>query len=162
MQRKTKIDAEDGKQELVITREFDLPLELLFKAYVEPEIVEQWMGTKVLKLENKKHGSWQFETTDAKGGKHGFNGVIHEFVQNRKITRTFEMENTPFAVQLEFLEFEKLTDDTSKLSMHIVYKSIAHRDQMLQLPFAQGINMAHNRLQDIVGQLNQPSFDKEK
>ncbi len=57
MERKTKINAEDGKQELVITREFDLPLELLFKAYVEPEIVEQWMGTKVLKLENKKHGS---------------------------------------------------------------------------------------------------------
>ena len=69
MEQKTKINAEDGKQELVITREFDLPLELLFKAYVEPEIVEQWMGTKVLKLENKKHGSWQFETTDAKGNK---------------------------------------------------------------------------------------------
>ena len=63
------------------------------------------------------------------------------------------MENTPFAVQLEFLEFEKLTNDTSKLNMHIVYKSVAHRDQMLQLPFAQGINMAHNRLQDIVGKL---------
>ena len=60
MERKTKIHAEDGKQELLITREFDLPLELLFKAYVEPGIVEQWMGTKVLKLENKKHGSWQY------------------------------------------------------------------------------------------------------
>ena len=153
MERKTKINAEDGKQELVITREFDLPLELLFKAYVEPEIVEQWMGTKVLKLENKKHGSYQFETTDPKGNKYGFNGVIHEFVPNQKITRTFEMENTPFAVQLEFLEFEKLTDDTSKLNMHIVYRSVALRDQMLKLPFAQGINMAHNRLQEIVNKL---------
>ncbi len=153
MEQKTKINAEDGKQELVITREFDLPLELLFKAYAEPDIVEQWMGTKVLKLENKKHGSYQFETTDPKGNKYGFNGVIHEFSPNRKITRTFEMENTPFAVQLEFLEFEKLTDDTSKLNMHIVYRSVAHRDQMLQIPFAQGINMAHNRLQDIVSKL---------
>ena len=149
MEQKTKINAEDGKQELVITREFDLPLELLFKAYVEPDILEQWMGTKVLKLENKKHGSYQFETTDPRGNKHGFNGVIHEFSPNQKITRTFEMENTPFAVQLEFLEFEKLTDDTSKLKMHIVYRSTSYRDQMLQLPFAQGINMAHNRLQDI-------------
>ena len=153
MEQKTKINAEDGKQDLLITREFDLPLELLFKAYVEPGIVEQWMGTKVLKLESKKHGSYQFETTDAQGNKYGFNGVIHEFSPNRKITRTFEMENTPFAVQLEFLEFEKLTDDTSKLNMHIVYRSVAHRDQMLQLPFAQGINMAHNRLQDIVSKL---------
>ncbi len=153
MERKTQINAEDGKQEILITREFELPLELLFKAYVEPEIVEQWMGTKVLKLENKTHGGYQFETTDPKGNKHGFNGVIHEFVPNVKITRTFEMENTPFAVQLEFLEFEKLTGDTSKLEMQIVYKSIAERDQMLRLPFAQGLNMAHNRLQEIVGKL---------
>ena len=153
MERKTKIDAEDGKQELVITREFDLPLELLFQAYVEPEIVEQWMGTKVLKLESKKQGSYQFETTDSKGNKHRFNGVIHEFIPHRKITRTFEMENTPFGVQLEFYEFEQLTDDTSKLNMHVIYESVAQRDQLLQLPFAQGINMAHNRLQNIVSKM---------
>jgi uncharacterized protein YndB with AHSA1/START domain len=154
MERKTKISAEDGKQDLVITREFDLPVELLFKANIEPDIVEQWMGTKVLKLESKKHGSYQFETKDAQG-KVVFqaNGVIHEFVPNRKITRTFEMENTPFGVQLELYEFEKLTDDSSKLIMHVIYESVAQRDQILQLPFAQGINMAHNRLQDIASKL---------
>src|SRR6478735_8459509 len=114
MERKTKINAEDGKQELVITREFDLPVELLFKAYVEPEIIEQWMGTKVLKLENKMHGGYQFETTDPKGNKHRFNGTIHTFIIDQKITRTFEMENTSFGVQLEFLEFEKLSDTTSR------------------------------------------------
>ena len=154
MERKTKINAENGKQELVIIREFDLPLELLFKAYVEPEIVEQWMGTKVLKLESKKHGSYQFETTDAQGNVlFRANGTIHEFVPNRKITRTFEMENTPFGVQLEIYEFEKLTNDTSKLNMHVIYESVPQRDQVLQLPFAQGINMAHNRIQDIVTKL---------
>lgn len=153
MERKTKVHAEDGKQELVITREFDLPVELLFKAYVEPEIVEQWMGTKVLKLENRKHGGYQFETTDPKGNKFGFNGVIHEFTPNEKITRTFEMEGGGFAVQLEFLEFAKITEETSKLNMHVVFKSVASRDQLLQLPFAQGINMAHNRLQDIVSKI---------
>jgi uncharacterized protein YndB with AHSA1/START domain len=154
MERRTTIHAEEGKQDLVITREFELPLELLFKAHAEPEIVAQWMGTKVLKLENKKHGGWQYETTDAKGNVvFRANGVIHEFVENRKIVRTFEMENAPFDVQLEFLGFEQLTDDTSKLTMQIVYKSVALRDQMLKLPFAQGINMAHNRLQDTVQKL---------
>jgi uncharacterized protein YndB with AHSA1/START domain len=154
MEQKTKINAEDGKQELMITREFDLPLELLFKAYVDPEILEQWMGTKVLKLESKKHGSWKFQKTDAQG-KVVFqaNGVIHEFSPNRKITRTFEMENTPFGVQLEFYEFEKLTDDTSKLKMHVIYESVAHRDQVLKIGMSQGINMAHNRIQEIVGKL---------
>jgi uncharacterized protein YndB with AHSA1/START domain len=153
MERKTKINAEDGKQELMITREFDLPLELLFKAYEDAEIVEQWMGTKVLKLENKKHGSYWFETTDPKGNKYGFNGVIHDFTPNKKITRTFEFENTPFGVQLEVLEFEQLTDDTSKLTIHTIFESVEQRDQMLKMPFAQGINMAHNRLQEILNKL---------
>jgi len=149
MEQKTKVSAEDGKQEIVITREFDLPLELLFKAYEEPELFEAWMGTKVLKMENKKHGSYAFETSH--NGKVVFraNGTIHEFVPNQKITRTFEMENTPFPAQLEYLEFEKLTDDSSKLTMHIVFKSIEFRNQLLQMPFAQGINMAHNKLQEI-------------
>lgn len=154
MEQKTKINAEDGKQDMVITREFDLPLELLFRAYVEPDIIEQWMGTRVLKLENRKHGGWQFETTDDQGNVvFQANGAIHEFVPDRKITRTFEMDNTPFGVQLEFLEFEQLTDDTSKLTMHVVYESVEQRDRILQLPFAQGINMAHDRLQDIVSEL---------
>lgn len=153
MEQKTKIEAENGKQEIFIIREFDLPVDLLFKAYTEPEIVEQWMGTKVVKLDNRKHGSYQFETTDPRGNKHGFNGTIHEFTPDQKITRTFEMENTPFGVQLEYLEFEKLTDTTSKLKMHVVYRSVEVRDQILAMPFAQGINMAHNRLQQIVNQL---------
>lgn len=154
MEQKTKIHAEEGKQELFITREFDLPLSLLFKAYTDADLVAQWMGTKVLKLENKKHGVYQFETTDPKGNKHGFNGVIQEFVVNEKITRTFEMERTSFPVQLEFLEFVKLTDNTSKLNMHVIYKSVTDRDEILKLPFAFGINMAHNKLQTVVNTLN--------
>ena len=56
-------------------------------------------------------------------------------------------------------EGQKLTDDTSKLNMHVIYESAALRDQMLQLPFAQGINMAHNRIQDILG--NPDSYRKK-
>ncbi|SEO26444.1 Uncharacterized conserved protein YndB, AHSA1/START domain [Flavobacterium sp. CF108] len=154
MERKTKINAENGQQEIVITREFDLPVDLLFRAYAEPEIVEQWMGTKVVKLENKQHGGWQFETKDPSGNVvFSANGVIHDFVPNERITRTFEMDNANFAPQLEFLEFEELTGETSRLTIQIIYKSVEHRDQQLKLPFAQGMNFAHNRLQEIVNKL---------
>jgi uncharacterized protein YndB with AHSA1/START domain len=153
MEQKTKIEAIEGRQELFITREFDLPLELLFKAYEDPEIVEQWMGTKVLKLENKKHGSWHFETS--RNGKVVFsaNGAILEFVPNEKITRTFEMDNSSFPIQLEFFEFKKLNEDTSKLTMQIIFRSVACRNQLLLMHFSQGINMAHDRLQEIATQL---------
>ncbi len=151
MEQKTKVNAEDGKLDLVITREFDLPLKLLFKAYAEPELVEQWMGTKVLKLESKKHGSYRYETKDDQGNVvFQANGVIHEFVPDRKITRTFQLDNTPLGVQLEVYNFEKLTNDTSELKMHVIYESVSQRDQVLKMPFAQGLNMAHNRLQEIV------------
>jgi len=154
MERKTKVHAEDGKQEMLITREFDLPLDLLFKAFAEAEFVEQWMGTKVLKLDSKKHGSYQIETKGPDGNvAFRANGVIHEFIQNQKIIRTFEMEGTPMGVQLEFYNFEPLTDDTSKLTMRVLYETVSQRDQILKLPFAQGISMAHDRIETILSKL---------
>lgn len=152
MELKTQVHAEEGKQELFITRVFDLPLRLLFKAYEDPNIVAQWMSTQVIKLENTKHGSWQFETSYDGNVVFSASGVILEFVPDQKITRTFKMENTDFPVQLEFLEFEALENDTSRLTMQIIFKTVAFRDQLLQMPFARGLNMAHNRLEEILKQ----------
>ena len=152
MEKKTTVTAEEGKQDLTITRTFDLPVDLLFKAYTEAELLEQWMGTKVLKLENNNHGGYEFETQDGKGNVvFKANGVIHKIILNKQIVRTFEMENAPFGVQLESLQFESIGDEASRLNMHVVYQSPDLRDAMLKLPFAYGVNMAHNRLQQILG-----------
>ncbi|TDW95946.1 SRPBCC domain-containing protein [Dinghuibacter silviterrae] len=154
MEQKTKIVAEDGKQEMVITREFDLPVALLFRAHAEAELVEQWMGTQVIKLESEKHGSYQYLKTDDKGNVlFKADGVIHEFIPNHKIIRTFEMANVPLGVQLEIYAFERLTDDTSKLHMHVIYESVTQRDQVVQMGMTQGINWAHDRIQAIAGNL---------
>ncbi|WP_447641312.1 MULTISPECIES: SRPBCC domain-containing protein [Chitinophagaceae] len=150
MEQKTKIIAEEGRQDLVVTRVFDLPVELLFSAFTVPDLVAEWMGTTVLKLENKNHGGYRFETSHNGNIMFSANGTIHEILANQKIIRTFEIENTPIGVQLEFLEFEKLTDETSKLTMQIIYRSESHRAEQLKLPFMHGINMAHDRLQAIL------------
>lgn len=159
MELKTKVHAEEGKQELTVTREFDLPVELLFKAHADPRIFEQWMSheygtTKMLRFEGGKYGHWQFQTADAGGNvMFGAHGVFHEFIPDSKIIRTFEMTTAPLEVQLEFLDFEKLTGDTSKLTMHSVFRSLAFRDQLLKAPFAQGLTMAHDRLQNVLSKL---------
>jgi uncharacterized protein YndB with AHSA1/START domain len=153
MENRTTINAEEGKQDILITREFDLPIELLFKAYSEPELLEQWMGTKVVKLENKNYGSYQFETSHNGNVVFRAHGTIHSFLLNEKIVRTFEMENMPIDVQLEFLEFSKISDEQSKLTIHIIYKSEQHRAEQLKMPFANGLNIAHNRLQEIGNKL---------
>lgn len=149
MELKTKIKAEENSQELFITREFDLPLELLFKAYEDAKIVEQWMNTKVIKLENQKHGSWRFETSHDGQVVFSANGVTLEFIPNEKITRTFEMENSPFPVQLEFLTFEEIGNEKSKLTIQQIFKSVEYRNQLLKMPFAKGLSMAHDKLQNI-------------
>jgi uncharacterized protein YndB with AHSA1/START domain len=150
MDQKTKVSVEDGKQEIIIAREFDLPLEILFQAYIKPKILEQWMGLKVVKLENKNHGSFEFETI--REGKVVFkaNGTIHKITPNQQIVRTFEMDNLLVGVRLEFLNFESITSDTSKLTMQMIYQTEQHRAEQLKLPFANGLNMAHNRLQQIL------------
>jgi uncharacterized protein YndB with AHSA1/START domain len=154
MEMKTKVVAEEGKQEIRITREFDLPLELLFKAYEDPEIVEQWMGTKVLNLESKQYGTYQFQTSDANGNvMFKARGIIHTFIPNQKIIKTFEMENAPVGIQLEIYEFESLGEGKSKLQMHVLYESAALRDQVVKYGMAPGINMAHNRLEEVVRKL---------
>jgi uncharacterized protein YndB with AHSA1/START domain len=154
MELKTKVSAEDGKQEIIVTRDFDLPVELLFKAHVDPEILSQWMGTKVLKMEGKPHGSYLLETTD-NNGKVLFraNGVIHTFLPNTRIIRTFEMENAPIGVQLEIQNFERLTDSTSRFTGRTIYETVAQRDQVLQYGMEKGVNMAHDRLQTVVNKL---------
>ncbi len=160
MELKTKIHAEEEKYDVRITRDFDLPADLVFRAHVEPELFEQWMsheyGTvKVIKFEAKRHGGWAFETAGPDGSiLFRANGTIHDLVPDKKITRTFEMDGSPFDVQLEFLEFEEITSETSRLTMQSIYRSVELRDQMLKLPFAAGLSMAHDRLQNVIGELN--------
>jgi len=78
------------------------------------------------------------------------NGTIHSLIPNQEIIRTFEMENMPIGVQLEFLNFEKVTENKSKLTIQIIYKSEKHRAEQLKLPFAYGLNMAHDKLQELL------------
>src|SRR6185312_10029639 len=154
MEQKTKVNAEDGKQEVTISRHFYLPVDLRFRAHADADIGAQVMGTKVLKFEAKKQGGYQLETADPQGNVvFQANGVIHEFLPNRKIIRTFEMGNAPFGVQLEIYEFQGLTSGTSRLHMHVIYESVAQRDQVLKQGLSWGLNMAHDRIQQIAGAL---------
>ncbi len=151
MELKTRVVAEKGTQEVLITRIFELPVALLFRAYTEAELIEQWMGNKVIKMENKMHGGYCFETKDEVGNVlFRAHGSIHSITGNQNITRTFEMESKAFPVQLEFLDFEAIDATTSRLSMKIVFRSETDRDNLLKLPFVQGINMAHHQLQRVL------------
>jgi len=151
MERKTIIDAAEGRCDLSITRAFDLPLNLLYRAYTEAEFVAEWMGTKVLQLDRHSMGGYRFETSDSQGNVlFKAHGTLHEVLPEQRIVRTFEMEGAGLGAQLEFLEFEALDEDRSQLRIHTLYRTAALRDRQLSMPFAYGINMAHDRLEKIM------------
>src|SRR5215213_998500 len=92
---KTIITAEPGKQELFVTREFDAPRELVFKAFKDPELYVQWFGpryhiTTLEKFEPTSGGCWRCIQKDKDGNEFGFHGVNHEVLPPERIIGTFE------------------------------------------------------------------------
>ena len=152
MDQKTKIEAEPGRQDLIITREFDLPVELLFRAHTEADLIEQWMGTKVIEWNCINHGGYHYQTSHLNQVVFEASGAFHKLIKNAFIVRTFEMHQSPIGVQMEVMTFEEREEGSSQLTTHIIYQSESHRAEQLKLPFAFGLNMAHNRLQEKLNQ----------
>ncbi len=153
MTNKTQIVAEAGKQELFIYREFEAPRELVFKAFSDPDLLMQWMGPKEMdtiidKLENHSHGSWRFTHKDPNGNNYSFNGVIHEVCEPERVIRTFEFEGMPNRghVSLEFLTLENLQENRCKMTIQVIYKSVADRDGHIQSGMERGVVDSHERL----------------
>ena len=146
---KTIINALPSRQDLTIIREFEIPVHLLYRAFSNPEFVSRWMNTTVIKLDHRPHGSYEFATTDPMGNVHRFSGTIHDVIEHEKITRTFEMIGSEIGATLEVLYFERVGAASSKLTMHVIYQTEEKRAAQLRMPFAYGINMAHNRLEEI-------------
>ena len=151
----TTIIAEKGKQELFITREFDAPREMVFKAFNEPDLLMQWLGPdnmemEIEKFDNRSGGSYRFIHTDCTGSgmKFAFNGAIHEVAEPERIIRTFEFEGLPEKghVSLEILTMEVLPDNRTKLKIQSVFRSVEDRDGLIASGMEGGLNAGFKKL----------------
>ncbi|MFL5586588.1 MAG: SRPBCC family protein [Ktedonobacteraceae bacterium] len=153
----TTILAEPGKQEILITREFDAPRELVFKACTNPELIPQWWGprnlsTEVDKMDVRPGGQWRFLNRDAQGNAYGFHGVYHEVLAPERIIDTFEFEGLPETghVTLETMKLEPLPGGRTRLTVQSVFQSVADRDGMLQSGMEEGLNETYDRLAELL------------
>lgn len=154
---KTTITVEPGKLDLFISREFDAPMELVFKAHTDPELFVQWIGprgltTKLEAFEPVSGGRWRFTQKDEDGNEFGFHGVFHE-VSPTRVIQTFEFDGLPESghVTLETMTLEALPDGRTKLTTHSVFQSVSDRDGMVQSGMEHGVNEGYERLDEIVG-----------
>ena len=157
----TKINAEPGKQEIIITREFEAPRNLVFKAFTDPELYKQWIGPRNLNtvietFESRNGGSWRYIQKDADGNEFAFHGVNHEVLEHERIIGTFEFEGLPEKghVILQTARFESLNDNQTKLTSQSVFQTVEDRDGMLQSGMERGVIDSYNRLDELLEKIN--------
>ena len=155
----TTITAEPGKQELFITREFDAPRELVFKAHTDPNLFVQWLGPRGLTttletFEPVSGGRWRFTQKDQDGNEYAFHGVFHE-VSLERVIQTFEYEGLPESghVILDTMKLETLPNNRTKLTTQSVFQSVADRDGMVQSGMEYGVNEGFERLDEVLANL---------
>ena len=156
----TKITAEPGSPFIDLEREFDAPVELLFRAHTEPELLKQWLGPEkyamtIEEFEARDGGRYHYTHRDDAGNAYAFRGVFHGEPSKDGILQTFEFEGAPGHVSLEQLTFEP-RDGRTVVRIHSAYQSVEARDAMVQSGMESGINDGYRRLDELIARLAAP------
>jgi uncharacterized protein YndB with AHSA1/START domain len=147
-----QVVANPGTQEIIVTRSFDAPRELVFNAFTDPDAIRRWWGqrdteTIVDGLEARTGGRWRFVERDKDGNEYGFHGVFHEVTSPERIVWTFEFEGMPGHVLLETFSFQEQDGKTHMVDSS-VFQSVADRDGMLQSGMESGAAESFDRLDE--------------
>lgn len=155
----TIVTAEPGKQEVFITREFDAPRELVYKAHTDPDLYVQWLGPRGYEMrletfEPESGGRYRYIHIDQAGNEYGFHGVFHEISEERLI-QTFEFEGLPEPghVTLDTMRLEELPGGRTRITIQSVFQSVSDRDGMVQSGMERGVREGYERLDDVLTKL---------
>ena len=159
VKHKTVVTAEPGKQELFITREFDAPRQLVYKAHIDPDLYVQWLGPRGYEMvletfEPVSGGRYRYIHRDKNGNEFGFHGVFHEMSEELMI-QTFEFEGLPERghVVLDTMRLESLPGDRTRVTIQSVYQSVEDRDGMVQAGMEKGVREGYERLDDVLAKM---------
>ena len=154
---KTQITAEPGTPLIIITREFDAPRDLVFRAHTEPELLACWLGPRDLTIDIERYdardgGTWRYTQTGADGNAYGFHGVFHGAPTPDAIVQTFEFEGVPGHVSLETITFTERDGKTVVRSV-VAFQAVEDRDGMVASGMEAGVHDSHERLAELLGEL---------
>ncbi len=156
---KLNVSAEPGKQDVIITREFDAPRELVFKAHVDPDLYVQWLGPRGYEMildvfEPHSGGRYRYIHKDQNGNEFCFHGVFHEMSEERMI-QTFEFEGLPESghVTLDTMRLEELPGNRTRITIQSLFQSVADRDGMVQAGMEHGMREGYERLDEVLAKM---------
>lgn len=153
----TQITAEAGVPFVEMSRTFDAPRDLIFRAHTDPELLVQWLGPRkyemtVERMDVRDGGVWRYTHRDDQGNTYGFHGVFHGDPSPDRLTQTFEFDGAPGHVSLDTLTLEDRGGQTV-VRVHSVFQSVADRDAMIEHGMADGVNDGYDRLDELVARL---------
>jgi uncharacterized protein YndB with AHSA1/START domain len=156
--RETTIEAHPDMPAITMVREFDAPVELLFRAHTDGDLVARWMGPNsqhmvVEEYDATTGGSWRWHSSGDDGVEHHFYGSFHEVRPPERIVQTFTYAGFPDGVALETGSFEDLGDGRSRLTWVSVCDSYEGRDAMLASGMEVGVEEGYQKLDALLGEI---------
>jgi uncharacterized protein YndB with AHSA1/START domain len=153
---KTKISAPSGVPYIDMEREFDAPRELVHRAYLDPELVVQWLGPgkyemRIERWDARDGGAYRYVQTDG-ASEHGFRGVFHSMAIDNMV-QTFEYEGAPGHVSLDSQVIEDIGGGRSRVRSRSVFMSVEDRDVMIETGMGDGVEDGYNRLDELLATL---------
>lgn len=153
------VTAPEGVQYVDFVREFDAPVEAVFRAHSEPELIKQWLGPNGYEMEIEHYnfvtgGGYRYIHRDPNTGEeYAFNGVFHVVRPNEFAIQTFEFEGYPDIVSVESMRFEDLGNGRTRLVGHSVYPTQEARDGMVASDMERGMSEGYARLEALAASL---------
>jgi len=143
-------------REIRTERIFDAPLDLVWRACTEPELVAQWWGRGnklvIERMEVERGGYWRY-VEHAPDGVTGFEGRYREVVPRERIVQTFGWDGMPGHVAIDTLTFEDLGDGRTRLVTTALFHTSEERDGMLSSGMEGGMNQSYAALDRLLAEL---------
>lgn len=152
-----QVTAEPGVPQIRMSRAFDAPRDVVYRAFTEPDLLVQWLGPRRLTMEVDRFdlrdgGTWRYLHKEEDGTAYGFHGVFHGTPSVDGIVQTFEFEGYPGHVQMDTATFED-RDGGTVVHVNSVFQSVEDRDGMLQSGMKEGVSEGFDQLDDLLAKL---------
>jgi uncharacterized protein YndB with AHSA1/START domain len=144
-------------REIVMTRVFNAPRELVFEAHSKCEHMAKWWGPRgytlaICEMDFRPGGAYHFlhENADGQRDEFGFRGEFREIAPPERIVWTFEWEGMPGHASLDTLTLEDIGGGKTLLTAHSLFDSVEDRDGMLQSGMETGAGETWDRLAELL------------
>jgi uncharacterized protein YndB with AHSA1/START domain len=146
-----------GDTQILITREFDAPARLVYRAWTEPELVRRWWSgdrgeVTSVDIDLRVGGTWRFVMTANAGFEVAFHGEYREIVPAERLAWTEVFEGVPDAEALATVTFTE-TGGLTTVQMLVQHTSQEHRDMHVNSGMEDGLQEALHRLEEVAQSL---------